>query len=243
MGDFQTAEGRRSAAMLAGLLYLGVITGGIFAEAVVRQGVFAPSNPGATAAAILESETLYRAGFGVSLVFLAFNLPILLVFYRFLRSVNLSYSLLMVFFFLVATSVETMNVINHLSALRLVLEVQTVQGVDPNSAAFLAYMALDEFNTGFGVSLVYFGIYFVMLGYLLSTSRFLPRTIGIFLIIAGICYVTNSFVLFLAPSYSSYLFPYILLPSLVAELSTALWLLFKGIDENQWNDWQLARQS
>lgn len=52
--------------------------------------------------------------------------------------------------------------------------------------------------------------------------------------IAGLCYVTNSFVYFLAPWLSGRLFPWILLPCFVAELSLALWLLVMGVNVQRW---------
>jgi len=52
--------------------------------------------------------------------------------------------------------------------------------------------------------------------------------------IAGTCYLVNSFALILTPSLASRLFPAILLPSFVAELSMALWLLLKGVNMSTW---------
>ena len=234
MGDFETPQGRRRACLLGGLLYLGIIAGGIFAEVFVRQGVLVSGDPQATAINVLANEGLYRAGFGVSLMFLAFNLPLLLVFFQLLRRVNNSLALLMAFFFIVACSVEIMNIVNHLNALE-------IHGYDPDQLgltsaqmAALGYLSLQYFNTGFGVALVYFGFYFLLLGFLIVRSRFLPAFAGMLLILAGVGYLSNSFALFLVPSLSSLLFPWVLLPALIAELTIALWLLFKGVDERYW---------
>ena len=64
---------------------------------------------------------------------------------------------------------------------------------------------------------------------LIYRPRFLPRALGVMMVIAGVCYLINSFALFLAPPRVSLLFPWILMPCLVAELSLALWLPVKGI--------------
>lgn len=53
--------------------------------------------------------------------------------------------------------------------------------------------------------------------------------------IAGVCYVINSFALLLSPPLSSRLFPAILIPALIAELSLALWLLSKGVNAEEWD--------
>ena len=234
MEDFETPQGRRRACLLGGLLYLGIIAGGIFAEVFVRQGVLVSGDPQATAINVLANEGLYRAGFGVSLMFLAFNLPLLLVFFQLLRRVNNSLALLMAFFFIVACSVEIMNIVNHLNALEIHWYDPDQLGLTAAQMAALGYLSLQYFNTGFGVALVYFGFYFLLLGYLIVRSRFLPASAGVLLVLAGAGYLTNSFALFLVPSLSALLFPWVLLPALVAELTIALWLLFKGIDERHW---------
>jgi hypothetical protein len=57
----------------------------------------------------------------------------------------------------------------------------------------------------------------------------LPKTIGVLMQVAGICYLVNSFALILAPSFADKLFPVILFPPFIAELSFCLWLIFKGV--------------
>ena len=53
--------------------------------------------------------------------------------------------------------------------------------------------------------------------------------------IAGVCYVINSFTLLLSPPLPSRLFPAIVIPSLIAELSLALWFLVKGVNAEKWD--------
>ena len=85
---------------------------------------------------------------------------------------------------------------------------------------------------GFGVALIFFGVECVILGYLIHRSAYMPRSIGTLMQIAGVCYVVNSVALLLSPALSSQLFPTILIPSLIAELSLALWLVLshEGFD-------------
>jgi len=88
---------------------------------------------------------------------------------------------------------------------------------------------------GFGVALIFFGVECVILGYLIHRSAYMPRSIGILMQIAGVCYVVNSVALLLSPALSSQLFPTILIPSLIAELSLALWLVVKEMRAEQWD--------
>jgi ATP/maltotriose-dependent transcriptional regulator MalT len=72
------------------------------------------------------------------------------------------------------------------------------------------------------------------LGYLVFRSTFLPRILGVLLAIGALCYLTNSFAVFLAPGFAAHLFPYIQLPSLVGEGSLMLWLLVVGVNASRW---------
>ena len=70
----------------------------------------------------------------------------------------------------------------------------------------------------------------------------MPRSIGILMQIAGVCYAVNSFALLLSPTLASQLFPAILIPSLIAELSLAAWLLVKGVRAEQWEQHGYSNQ-
>ena len=93
---------------------------------------------------------------------------------------------------------------------------------------------------GFGVGLIFFGMTCLALGYLIIRSGYLPKVLGMGMQLAGVCYLINSFALILSPALAHQLFPAILLPAFVAELSMALWLLFKGVNLPRWNARQAA---
>jgi hypothetical protein len=54
--------------------------------------------------------------------------------------------------------------------------------------------------------------------------------------IAGACYLTNSAALILSPRLASILFPQILVPAFVGELSSAVWLTVKGVNVARWQE-------
>lgn len=83
-------------------------------------------------------------------------------------------------------------------------------------------------------SLVFFGFFCLLLGYVIFKSGFLPRFLGVLMGLAGLCYLTNSFSLFVAPEFANLLFPYILLPCLVAELALGVWLVVMGVNVREW---------
>ena len=98
----------------------------------------------------------------------------------------------------------------------------------------LAYMPLDSQAIGYDIQQVIYAGYLLAAAYLVFRSTFLPRTVGVLLAIGGLCYLTNSFATFVAPGFAAHLFPYIQVPSGVAELSLCLWLLVVGVNVSRW---------
>lgn len=224
-----------TAARFAGVLYLIIIAGGLFAEAFVRQQLIVPGDPGATVRNILEQELLYRVGFAVHLFYLACALPLMLIFYRLFQRVSRDAALLALLFGVVAITIEGVNLLNHLAPVRL-LAGESLDALSLEQLHSLLYAYASLFGSGFAISLVFFGVFCYLLGYLIYRSGFLPRFLGILMGLAGLCYLTNSFSLFIAPGFASLLFPYILLPCLAAELALALWLVVMGVNVREWEN-------
>jgi hypothetical protein len=111
--------------------------------------------------------------------------------------------------------------------------VAYVNAFSSEQLSVMAMLAVRSHTIGFGIALIFFGVECVILGYLIFRSFYMPRTIGVLMQIAGVCYVVNSFALFLSPPLSSRLFPVI--PSLIAELSLAWWLVVKGVRSEKWD--------
>ena len=88
---------------------------------------------------------------------------------------------------------------------------------------------------GFGVSLIFFGCVCLVWGVLIFRSGYLPRALGVLMQIAGLCYLTNSFVLLLAPKFANRVFLAIIVPAFVGEASLCLWLIVKGVNVEKWN--------
>ena len=80
-------------------------------------------------------------------------------------------------------------------------------------------------------SLVFFGVYCLLLAYLVSESTFLPRALSPLLAFAGV-----GWLIFLSPSLASRLYPYVLFPGLIGEGALTLWLVVKGVNAERWNE-------
>jgi hypothetical protein len=223
-------------ARIAGLLYLIIIAGGLFAEVWVRERLVVSGDAAATARNILAHELLYRLGFAAGIVVCLCNIPLVLIFYDFFKLVNRSLALLAAFFILVATAIESVNLLNHFAPLILLGGRHYLNVFTAEQLQALAYVSLRLQSVGYNISLAFFGFYCLVTGYLIFRSTFLPRILGVLLAIAGLCYLTNSFANFLSPAFAAHLFPYILAPCFVAELSLCLWLLVIGVNVPKWQE-------
>lgn len=101
------------------------------------------------------------------------------------------------------------------------------------SLAGCALSALDIFHiTMLHVNfIVFFGFYCLLLGYLIVQSTFFPRLIGVLLALAGLNYLT-----FFSHALSHRLWPYNLIPGLLAEGALTVWLLAAGLDQQRWDE-------
>jgi hypothetical protein len=223
-------------ARIGGLLYLIIIVIGLYGEAFVRDKLIVSGDAAATAANIISHESLWRFHIAAELVLLICAIALLAILYGLLRPVCRDLILLAAFFNLVSIGVEAATSLNLLEALFPLGRGAYLRAFTPEQLYTLTTLSLRSHTYGFGVSLIFFGCFCVVIGYVIFRSSYLPKVIGVLMQIAGICYLINSFALILAPALASKLFPAILLPSFVGEASLCLWLLVKGVNMERWND-------
>jgi hypothetical protein len=225
----------RFLASIGGVLYLLIIVIGAAGEAVVRGRIIVPGDATATADRLRSMEWLWRLGVAGEVVLLSCAIPLALILYVLLRPVSRDLALLAVLFNLVCIAIEGVAAVFLATTLFPVANARYLDVLTHEQRNVLAMLSIRAHSTGFGVALAFFGLECVIVGYLIARSGYMPKTIGNLMQIAGVCYVINTFALLLSPPLSSRLFPAILMPSLVAELSLALWLLVKGVRTEQWD--------
>jgi hypothetical protein len=225
----------RRRARIAGALYLITIIMGVFAEAFVRNALAAYDDAAATATNILAHEPLYRFGLAADLIMLACYIAVTLLFYDLFKPVGRSLSLLAAFFSLVGIAVLAANSLNHLAPLVLLGGAHYLSAFETNQLQALALMSLKMHARGYTISLVFFGIYCLLIGYLVFRSDFLPRILGVLMAIGGLSSLTDSFAIFLLPKLAARL-PDIMVLAGFAELSLCLWLMVMGVNVPKWEE-------
>jgi hypothetical protein len=210
-----------------------VILGGIFAEIFVRGHLVVHGDVAATARNIMAHETLYRWGFAVELFYCVCNVPLTVIFYNLFKVVDRNVTLLMVILDLVVNTIESVSLLGHYAPLLLLGGREQFGAFTAEQLQALSYVSLELFEHGFAIALVFFGFDCFAMAYLIYRADFLPTILGLLLAIEGLGYLVNSFTLFLAPGLQPRIFPYFAATA-VAEIALCLWLLVRGVNEEQW---------
>lgn len=221
------------AARLAGLLYLIVIVGGTIAELVVRQRFVVANDAASTANNIVMHEQLFRWGFVCDLVALLCVMPLIMLLYELLKIINRPVALVALFFSLVGSAVQAAALLGHFAPL-ILLKRGPAFGLEPALLRAQTYMALQLQGIGYAMALAFFGGTMLTRGYLILRSTFLPRAIGLFLMIEGVAYLANSFTAFIAPGFAQSALAVLMVTGL-AEVILCLWLLVIGVDVTNWH--------
>ena len=213
---------RRRQAMAAGLLYaanIATILGSIW----LLRGIIAPRDPGMTAANVAAHASLLRFGLGLELLSTACSIGVAGLLYRLFKPVNASVSALAAFFRLTACAVAIVGYLFQFAPLEILADGWRVTGLDPTQLAATALMLFRLHSLASNVVVLLFGCHFVLIGYLVFRSRFLPRALGVLAASTGV-----GAMIVLSPRLAAMLFPYLAGGGLLAEVSLTVSLLLIG---------------
>lgn len=214
-------------ARIAGLFYLLIIALGATGQIGIR-GSIVTMDALSTYQNLVASESLWRIGIIGDLLMQVLDIPVMVILYMLLRSVNKYLALLGVLFNIVQTAVLVANKIVLIIPTLLIGNPEYANAFDASQIKAQVYLLTDIHDFGFGFGLVFFGFACLTYGYLIYRSDYFPNLLGLLVAIAGLCYLINSVALILAPQYSGDVM-LALVFSLLGELSFALWLLIKGV--------------
>ena len=212
----------RQAALIAGFGYL--LNPVTYAEYSLYPRLVIPGNVEQTAQNITAHGGLFAALILCYLINFIGDVVISWALYLLLAPVNRALSLLAASFRLIYTAVALVAVMNLVNAYRLLHTpiYLTLFGANPLHAQ--VQLLLDSFQWDWSMSLVIFGIHLVLIGVLLYRSRYIPRLIGILLVINGLGWMIDRLRLYLFPDAPlGFLFI-----TFFGELVFMLWLLIRG---------------
>ena len=224
----------RQLARIAGGLYLLNIVAGFIAIGLVPAILFVEGDVAATLRNIQANELLYRLSLAAHMIPILCNVPLVVILYDLLKGVNKRLALMMVFYSIVGTAVESANLLHQFTPLVLLDGAQGLHALTADQMQALAYAPLRLQTFGYDIQQVVYAGYLLAAGYLVFRSTFLPRVIGVLLAIGAVSYLIYSFASFISPEFAAHLVPYIQLPSLVGEGSLCLVLLVIGVNIQRW---------
>ena len=218
----------RVLARTAGVFYLLEGAASAYGAIHVVSQVTVAGNATATAASVLDHQALMWAGFGLALFAVACHIVYAVLFYELFRPVSRTLSLLAAAISLVAAAIQGCAALFQAAPL-LVLRGGSMNAFGAGQRDALALLSLNLNRQAFDIYLVFFGLWLVLIGYLIVRSAFIPAAVGVLAMCGGLCYLT-----LLVPPLAGYLYPWYLAPDVIGEPVLLLWLLIVGLNPQRW---------
>jgi len=215
------------AARIAGAVYLSMVITAPFSLIYVPSKLIVRGNATATADNILAHETMFRLSILGDLVGQVIFICLAIALYRLLCDVNKTWAWLMVSFVLVSAAVGFLNTLNNIAALILFRGGEFLTVFEKPQRDALAMLFLRLHTHGVFIDEIFWGLWLFPFGLLVFRSGFLPRFLGLWLIINCFGYVFLSITALFFPGSYNRAFV-VLQPVLLGELAIMLWLLIKG---------------
>jgi hypothetical protein len=216
-------------ARIAGLLYLILAALSAFGLVYVPSVLIAPGDSATTTRNILANEWLFRLGIVSNLLAFTINIFVVVFLYKLLKPVNEGIASLMVILILMGLALAMLNELNQVAVL-LLSGADYLPAFTTDQLQALVPLFFDLYEHGFLISHIFFGLWLFPMGYLIFKSEFLPRFLGILLIIAGFGYLADFILFFLFPGVGVTVSEF----TFVGEVLLLLWLLLRGVNVNQW---------
>lgn len=219
----------KTIARVSGLLYLVVVLTGIFSLAYVPKTLFVWEDAALTFKNINASQNLFRFGILSSLIcYTAFVfLPIFL--YKLLRKVNEFQARIMVVLALISVPMAFMNLQHKLAVLSIIETNQEQYRSSPELENQVMFY-LNQYDNGILITTLFWGLWLFPFGYLVYQSGFLPKTLGILLMVGCLGYLMNLTGNLVIKDYTALgISKFISLPASIGEIGICLWLLVVGV--------------
>jgi hypothetical protein len=214
---------------VTGLLYLSLVPLGFFGM-FITSPLIVSGDGAATAGNITASESLFRLSIVITLLVQVINIFVVLGLYRLLKPVNKNMAALMVIFILLGVPIAMLNELNQFAILLLLHGGDSLAAFTADQIYALMPMFLDLHQLGISIAGIFWGLWLFPMGYLVFKSGFLPKILGVLLMIGCFGYLFDSFTTFLIPDFGLKIAMF----TFWGEVLLPLWLLIKGVNVARW---------
>ncbi|GAA0710829.1 DUF4386 domain-containing protein [Dokdonella soli] len=222
-------------ARVAGFLYLLLVIAGPLRLIYIPSTLFVRGNATATANNIAAHESMFRLGIASDLFCGTLLIFLVLALYRLFKGVDKNLAVLVVILGgVMPAALYFFNLLNDFAALMLVRGADFLSAFDKPQRDALAMLFLRLHGQEIVAAEIFWGLWLFPLAILVYRSRFLPRFLGVWLVINGFAYLALSFTGLLLPQYEDVVSS-IAFPAQLGEVAFMLWLLVMGAKEQAVN--------
>jgi len=215
----------RVLARFTGLFHLIVILGGVVAQGLISNRLITFSSAATTATNILANRNLFQLSFTIFLIEMAANVGTTVLFYELLRPVSKSVSLLSTGWGLTGCIIKTFARAFYIAPLFVLGGTGVLSAFNIEQLQSIALVLLRVNSQGASLALPFFGLEWVLRGYLITRSTYLPRWLGVLSFISGLGWLTYFY-----PPLGSRLFVILALIALTQSAALIFWLLVFGVN-------------
>ncbi len=220
----------RRLARTAGVCQLLESITAAYGQVIVLGGLAVSGNPAATAGNILGHQRLFWLGFASSAIGVMLHIAYALLYYDLFKPVNRRLSLFALLVLLVASAVQAVTAVLYLSPMLILNAGNALNAFTIEQIQALAYTFVRLNGYAFNTHLFLFGIWCAVSGILIYRSTFMPRVLGILLMISGL-----GWLMFLVPPIAVRLYmPYIATASAIGEIPVEFWLIVMTVNTERW---------
>lgn len=219
-------------ARTAGALYLVYVIVQIVADVIGRSGTIVYGDAATTAANIAASAGLFKVGFVIDLIAAALFLLTAWALYRLLKPVNPDVALLFLLLNLTGVAIQCASDIFLISSSLVLSGVDFLKPYAADQLQALAMAFLYLYHNGYEIAQFFYGSWLLPLGYLIYKSGFLPKALGILVMVHCCTWSATALQFFLFPGFTA--ITYVSWPlGFAAEVGLSLTLLFMGFRARQ----------
>jgi hypothetical protein len=216
-------------ARLAGLLYFIVAPFAAFGM-MYATSLIVPGDAAATASNIKASESIFRLSILGALIGQVGHIWLVTVLYKLLKPVNKNHAVLMVVFMLVGVPISMLSELSRFAVLLLLSGADYLAVFTADQLQALVPLFLDLRDAGVSIAYVFWGLWLLPMGILVFKSDYIPKILGVLLIIGCAGYLIDFFTFALFPGIE----PIGGLTAIGEFPIFPLWLLIKGVNVEQW---------
>ncbi len=212
-----------------GLGYLLIFISAFFATGFVVEALVVAGDPAATWDNFKDEQFLLSMAILSFILMVIVDAVLAIPFYLILSSASKTFAM-------ISSALRLVNAAVFAVALKDLVSFLRLLQVPPTDMDFV-FRQVDYLTRSFDdtwmLGLIFFGLHLMILGYLLSRSKFFPSLLGVLIQLAGLVYIIDTVASFSFPAYTEYQSVFelmVVIPSVVGELSLCLWLLIKGLN-------------